>query len=81
MNLLKHKNLIMEKLKECPKASVCSLYIDYAKCFQEPDHVIMMRKLRKCLVSGHWYGEAVSSRLIQSEYIADGARKSCGAER
>lgn len=52
MNYLKHTNFVMDRIKANPEASVCTLFIDFAKCFQKIHHATLLHKLRKYKVSG-----------------------------
>ena len=53
MQMLRYKHYVMKNLKDYPKASLCTLHIDYSKAFQRVSHFLLLSKLRKYNITGN----------------------------
>ena len=53
MQMLRYKHFVMKNLKDYPKASLCTLHIDYSKAFQRVSHFLLLSKLRKYNITGN----------------------------
>ena len=53
MQMLRYTNFVMKNLKEYPKASLCTLHIDYSSAFQRVSHSLLLSKLRNYKITGY----------------------------